>query len=510
MVAGETDLSLREVLARYEGLLKAAVEAIVVIDSRGCIEVFSTGAERIFGYTPEEVLGKNVNVLMPGGDANRHDAYIENFHQTRQARIIGIGREVEGRHKSGRTFPMDLSIGEIESPAGRKFVGIGRDITRRKAAEQALVAREEETRRIIDHAPVGILTTNPNGKILSLNPALKNLLRGPNATLEGLPLSSIFKPRSVAEVESAITQVASGSGQIQIPDLRIGCLDGTEAEVVLYLEAIRGERGGQIIGQVIDRTKEIEAQAAMQLMREELAHAARLSTLGEMASAIAHEINQPLTAIVTQAQAYRRLVENAQAGTAEIVSGFEAIAEQALGIAQVVKRVRAFVTKRESVSEAVDVEQVLLQVMKLSELDARRQNVNLELKLSGNTPKILADFVQLQQVILNLIRNAIDACSLMAANRRQVVVEILNNVDKLCLAVTDLGEGVSPENQSKLFLPFFTTKAEGLGLGLSLSQSIIESLGGILTYRSNPAGGSIFEVCFPLNSLPDAATRQTG
>ena len=501
MIAGNDDLTLQELVARYEGLLNAAVEAIIVIDSRGKIEAFSAGAQRIFGYLSDEVLGENVSILMPTGDADHHDGYIQNFQQSRKARIIGIGREVEGRHKSGRVFPMDLSIGEIESPTGKKFVGIGRDITRRKVAELALLAREEENRRIIEHAPVGILTTDPAGLMLTLNPALQKLLGASDHTLAGQPLTSLFKPSSALRVETALKRIASGNGQIQIANLQIVCGDGREAEVILYLEAIREGGGGQIIGQVIDRTKEIEAQSAAQLMREELAHAARLSTLGEMASAIAHEINQPLTAIVTQAQAYRRLVVNSQATLSEIASGFEVIAEQALGIAQVVKRIRAFVTKRESISEEVDLEQVLLHVMKLSELDARRKDVNLEVRLSGDVPQISADSVQLQQVILNLIRNAIDASSDMPSGRRTVIIRTEMHGDTLSLRVIDRGPGISIQNQEKLFLPFFTTKPDGLGLGLSLSQSIVEAHGGTLTYRENPNGGSIFEICFHTNSV---------
>ena len=496
----ETGLTLEEVTARYEGLLRAAVEAIIVIDGAGRIETFSKGAERIFGYLPDEVVGKNVNVLMPRGEADQHDGYIENFHQSRQPKIIGTGREVEGRHKSGRIFPMDLSIGEIESPTGRKFVGVARDITRRRAAEQALRAREEETMRIINHAPVGILTTDFSGLLLSLNPALKKLLKVPDSSFKGRPLTSLFHPDSTLTVEAALRQVVTGAEQVQIPDLRIQCLDGSEAVTILYLEAIRSGGMEQIIGQVLDRTKEIETNAAMQIMREELAHAARLSTLGEMASAIAHEINQPLTAIATEAQAYRRMVADSAASPTEIASSFDAIAEQAIGISQVVKRIRAFVTKRESISEVLKLEKVLVQVLKISELDSRQKDVSLDLAVEDSPAEIRGDSIQLQQVILNLIRNAIDACSKMPPDRRRVIVQTHYDSDKVFLSVADRGPGISPENQKKLFLPFFTTKEQGLGLGLSLSHSIIESHGGNLTYRENPDGGAIFEICLPAHS----------
>jgi two-component system sensor kinase FixL len=504
----ELELRLREVEARYEGLLKAAVEAIIIIDAHGVIEDFSKGAERIFGHSEEEVIGQNVKILMPPSHAPHHDRYIGNFHRTHEPKIIGIGREVEGLHKSGRIFPLDLSVGEIQTPVGTKFVGIARDISRRKLAEAELAEQQEEMRFIIEHAPVGIFSADLDGQLISVNPALLRLLKTAPGQLEGRHVAAMFDPAWSERIQSTLSQVLESGQQGQILVLALACADGSMAEVNVYLDRVtRTGKADQFIGQIIDRTAELSAQAAVRRMQAEITHVARLSTLGEMASAIAHEINQPLTAIANQAQAYRRLLQNGKTTLEEIAGGLGVVAEQALQIGQVVKRVRAFVTKRESNREPVNVNSLLTQVIELADLDARRAQVLFEVHLTNSLPELQADSVQIQQVVLNLLRNAIDACQSLESARRRVVVRSLLAGESLIVSVADRGPGVPVGHQDQLFLPFFTTKAEGVGLGLSLSHSIIQAHGGTLVYRDNPEGGAIFEVRLPCGEALPAVER---
>ena len=499
-MSDSTDLEnrLRDLEARYEGLLKAAVEAIIIIDSHGVIENFSSGAERIFGFSADEVVGQNVKVLMPPSHAPHHDSYIKNFHRSHEPKIIGIGREVEGLHKSGHVFPLDLSVGEIQTPEGVKFVGIARDISRRRLAEEELAEQQEEKRFIIEHAPVGIFSADLEGRLTSINPALARLLKALPGSMKGESLITLFESAWADRIRITLQRVLETGQQSQLFELGLACADGSLAEVNLYLDRVtRTGRPDQFIGQIIDRTAEITAQAAVRRMQTEITHVARLSTLGEMASAIAHEINQPLTAIANQAQAYRRLLQNGAATLEEIGGGLGMIAEQALQIGQVVKRVRAFVTKHESNREPVDVNQLLAQIVGLADLDAKRAQILIDLRLTESLPQVQADSVQIQQVLLNLLRNAIDACQSLEPALRRVVVRSLRAGGSVLITVSDRGAGVPAAQQEKLFLPFFTTKAEGVGLGLSLSHSIIQAHGGTLTYRDNPEGGAIFEVKLP-------------
>lgn len=502
----DLELRLREVEARYEGLLRAAVEAIIIIDAHGMIEDFSKGAERIFGHTAEEVMGQNVKILMPPSHAPHHDRYIGNFHRTHEPKIIGIGREVEGLHKSGRIFPLDLSVGEIQTPAGIKFVGIARDISRRKLAEAELAEQQEEKRFITEHAPVGIFSADPGGRLIAVNPALTRLLKTAPGQLEGEHVAAMFDPVWSGKIQSTLARVLESGHQGQILDMELACADDSTAEVDVYLDRVtRAGKPDQLIGQVIDRTAELSAQATVRRMQAEITHVARLSTLGEMASAIAHEINQPLTAIANQAQAYRRLLQNGKTTLEEIAGGLGVIAEQALQIGQVVKRVRAFVTKRESNREPADVNSLLTKVIELADLDARRAEVVLEVRLTDSLPELWIDSVQIQQVLLNLLRNAIDACQSFEPARRRVVVRSLLAGEGIVVSVADRGPGVPVDQRDRLFLPFFTTKAEGVGLGLSLSHSIVQAHGGTLVYRDNPEGGAIFEVRIPCRQVASDA-----
>ena len=494
----DLEVRLRNVEARYQGLLQAAVEGIIVIDDHGLIEAFSAGAERIFGYQATEAIGYNVSVLMPQPDAARHDGYITNFLRSRHAKIIGLGREVEGLRKSGARFPMDLAVGEVVTPEGTKFIGIVRDITRRKLAEEALRIREEELRLIVEHAPGGILTADLQGKIISVNPALSKLLQAAPAAVIGHPMSTLVEAIDRERLGAAMELVIAESRQVQVPHLHLQCGDGTQAQVVLHLGLITREASPyQLVGQVIDRTDEVRAQEATRRMQDEITHVARLTTLGEMASAIAHEINQPLTVIATQAQAYRRLMNNAQTTPAEIAAGLDTIAEQALRIGQVVKRVRAFVTRRESARERIDLNETITQVLDLAWVDARETHIPLEVDLAAALPLLIGDSVQLQQVVLNLLRNAIDVSQTLDDPLRVIRIATREGEAGVIISVTDRGPGVPLEQQPRLFLPFFTTKADGVGMGLWISHSIVDAHGGTLRYRDNPRGGAIFEVYLP-------------
>ena len=166
-----TEDALRESEKRLRAIWDAAVEGIITIDERGSIESLNPAASRIFGYTPEEIIGRNISMLMPSPDREKHDSYIANYLRTGKAKIIGIGREVVGLRKDGTTFPMDLSISEVRLSDRRLFTGIVRDITERKSAEEALRESEQRMRAILETAVEGIITIDERGIIESLNPA---------------------------------------------------------------------------------------------------------------------------------------------------------------------------------------------------------------------------------------------------------------------------------------------------------------------------------------------------
>ena len=365
-----------------QAVLDAAVEAVILIDENGVIETFNRSAERLFGWTAAEVLGKNVSLLMEGADRAGHDGYLKRFLMTGEAKIIGIGREVPARRRDGSVFPAMLAVGEVQQSSPRRFVGFLHDITLRRQAEES--ARQSEAR---------------------------------------------------------------------------------------------------------------------------LNHFGRLSTMGEMAAGLAHEINQPLTAIATFSQAATRMLARPEGIEREDLSeALDQITTQALRAGEVIKRLRAFVKNREVRHEMVDCSRLVEDSRLLLEADARSNNVRLRLQLADSLPPVTADPVQLQQVLINLVRNAIDATVDTAGPHREVVLRAsLDEEGMVEVAVVDHGHGLSAEAAERLFHPFFTTKSSGTGLGLVISSSIIRAHNGRLSYRSTPGGGCTFFFTLPpLGALPGA------
>jgi len=253
-----------------------------------------------------------------------------------------------------------------------------------------------------------------------------------------------------------------------------------------------------IIGQVVDRTSEVESETRDREIRAQLEHASRLTTLGEMASAIAHEINQPLTAIATQAQIYRRLVGVNQVEPNDVVAAFNEIAEYSLRIGEIIKRIRGLVTKHEDRAEHIDLNAIIVEVLPLCLADAHDKDVRIETDFADQVPAVLVDSVQIQRVILNLMRNGIDAVANLDGARRVVMLRTTVRKDVVEVAIEDCCPGVSPAVQSQLFVPFFTTKAEGMGIGLSISHSIVGAHGGTLRYVDRGGGGACFILSLPV------------
>jgi two-component system sensor kinase FixL len=313
---------------------------------------------------------------MPEPYRSAHDGYLHNYLETGNAKIIGIGREAQGNRKDGSVFPIDLSVGEIPTDGQPKFVGIVRDATKRKRAEEE-----------------------------------------------------------------------------------------------------------------IHQT------------RERLAQFGRLSTLGEMAASLAHELNQPLTAIATYTQACQRLIESGQSDDEEILTALKKCNAQAQRAGEVIRRLRQFVKKKELGRREVSFDEIFRDLTVLAEVDARDNGVSLTIDVAKGLPRVLVDAVQIQQVILNLIRNGIDA--MMNVNHYDdgisVTVDKSPN-DQVRIMVTDHGTGITKEDEKKIFQPFFTTKTSGMGLGLAISRSIIESHGGVLSFTKNPSGGTTFHFTLPVIS----------
>ena len=474
---------------RFGALLTAAVDPIVLIDGRGLVVRFNPAAVRLFGYEPAEVLGRNVSVLMPEPFRSEHDGYLDNYRRTGNARIIGIGREVVARRKDGTEFPIDLSVGEFESGGERGFVGILRDITLRKQQEAQLRIQAEELRAIFENAPTPMLITRADGVILKINRACSALLGYASEDVSDRRQSDLMHTDDHAMAAGEFRKLAAGAKNSCRCELRYLRADGTVVHTVTY--AARSDDGegrpALVISEIVDRTAIMNAEREAEGLRARLAHAGRIGTLGEMVSGIAHEVNQPLTAIANYASACRRMLQSGNTTSEELVATLEKISGQAERAGQVIRGLRSLTRKRDTVRETLDVNQLIREVARLLEFELRNSGWRLVLDLGEKVPPVKGDGVQIQQVVLNLVRNGIEAMNERAAGDyvevqtglRDSVVEIL---------VRDCGPGISEDGQQHLFEPFFTTKHHGMGLGLSICQSIVGAHGGEIRYRPQPVG----------------------
>lgn len=362
--AATTDLRARE--AHLQSILQTVPDAMIVIDERGSIQSFSTAAERLFGYRPEEVLHRNIKMLMPSPYREQHDGYLARYLTTGERRIIGIGRVVVGERKGGSTFPMELSVGEMKSSNQRFFTGFIRDLTERQQTE-----------------------------------------------------------------------------------------------------------------------------ARLQELQSELVHVSRLTAMGEMAQALAHELNQPLSAIANYMKGSRRLLEAKTDGDSAMVrEAMDRAAEQSMRAGQIIRRLRDFVARGESERRMESLSKLVEEASALALVGAKERGVRVRFQFDPSADLVLADKVQIQQVMLNLIRNAIEAMD--ESSRRELTISSKQQGEMAVIEVADTGAGISEEVAMHLFQPFITSKAHGMGVGLSISRTIVEAHGGHIVAEPNPGGGTVF------------------
>jgi two-component system sensor kinase FixL len=488
----------------YRAILDAAVDAIVLIDHDGTIQEFSRAAERVFGYRRDEILGHNVAELMPDPLRSQHDDYLKRYVASREARIIGLGREVTAQRKDGTVFACDLAVGQVQGVEPPRFVGFIRDITRRKAAEEQLQRSETELKFAQDLAGLGNYVVYPGFPERDyLSPQMYRIFdERPEATLPSRDdyVATLVHSGDRKRVADAFDRMDAGQAPLDI-EYQVVLQDGTVKYLHHLAQAVRDQAGQVVkyIGTVHDITDRRRAEDEARVLQERLTHFSRLSTMGEMAGGLAHEINQPLSAIATYARACQRLISQPEHGLDDVVAALEQINAQALRAGEVIRRLRNFVKNREVKREVVDCARLLEDLRTLAETDARLHDIRLRIECEEPLPVVHADPIQLQQVILNLVRNAIDAMTGVPEDRREVVLTTRQTTEReIEITVADRGNGLAPEATEHLFNPFFTTKASGTGLGLAISRSIVRAHGGRLWHTSNDGVGVRFHFTLPV------------
>jgi two-component system sensor kinase FixL len=280
--------------------------------------------------------------------------------------------------------------------------------------------------------------------------------------------------------------------------------DGSTFPMELAVGEMRVRDQRYFTGFIRDLTERQQTEARLQELQAELVHMSRLTALGEMASALAHELNQPLSAIANYMKGSRRLLENNSDENAVLVrDAVDKAADQAVRAGQIIRRLRDFVARGESERGVEDVKKLVEEASALALVGAKDKGIRVRFAFAPAVDFVLADKVQVQQVLLNLMRNAIEAMQ-DTPTRDLVIATAAAPQNMMEISVADTGAGIAPEISAQLFQPFVTTKTQGMGVGLSISRTIIEAHGGAITARPNPGGGTVFSFTLPAVTKEEA------
>lgn len=446
----------------------------------------------LLGCWPERLRGKSARALLHPHDRVRLQAAREALEQDGYHTMTCRIRHRGGRHlwfETASRAIRDTYTGEVV-----EVICVSRDITAR-------VRVEENNRRLAEVVEANtdlVLFIDSHGNITYLNPAARRSL----GIAEGEPmpeLSCLFAPDDLARLRREGWSCAERLG-VWSADSRLqppGGGPSVPVSLVLLVHAgVGSERYYSLVAR--DMTERELREAQQRRHQDELAHTARLVTLGELASGIAHEINQPLAAVVNYASASQRYLQalgNQPQASQRVAQGLERITEHANHAAEVIKRLRTFLRKGQRRVQALDVGEVVREAVSLCSWEAGAGQVALELDLPESLPAVQADRVLLEQVLLNLLRNAIDANRETHPGRPSTVaLQARAGAGRLAIEVRDRGPGLGEAELERVFTPFYTSKPEGLGLGLSMSRSIVEGFGGSLE-AVNAAGGGLTMRC---------------
>jgi two-component system sensor kinase FixL len=493
--------ALRETTARLRTLTETAVDGVILIDARGVVLMFNPACEKLFGYSAEAVIGENVKMLMPQPYRHEHDRYITNYRDTRDPKIIGSGREVIGLRKDGSTFPMDLSVGEARQDGESIFVGIIRDITERKLAEQALRETAARLRTLTETAVDGAILIDARGVVLIFNPACEKLFGYSADEVIGENIKMLMPQPYRHEHDRYITNYRDtrdpkiiGSGR-EVVGLR---KDGSTFPMDLSVGEARQDGESIFVGIIRDLTSRKRTETELEQARAELARIARVTTLGELTAAIAHEVNQPLTGLVSSGNACLRWLAGDVPNLMAARESVERMISAGSRAGEVIRRIRALVGKAPPLRDRLNINDAITEVIALIRGEIQRNRISLRTKLSTDVPLVLGDRIQLQQVILNLILNAVEAMSDVSPQPRELSVSSAKDGSNGALvSVRDSGTGLDGTVLDRLFEAFYTTKAHGMGIGLAVSRTIVQAHGGRLWATPNVPQGAIFQFTLP-------------
>ena len=468
--------------------------AIYLLDAEGRVTIWNKGAERLKGWREEEVVGKDAAIFYPPDAVAAGKPEGDLAVAAREGRLEMEDWRVR---KDGSEFLADVSITALRTAGGdlRGFAKIVSDITGRRAAEEALRSQESHLRSILSTVPDAMVVIDDQGSIVSFSAAAERLFGYQEAELLGVNVSRLMPSPDRERHDAYIRRFLEtgekriiGIGRVVFAERR----DGSTFPMELSIGEASSDSHPLFTGFIRDLTERQQTEARLESLQSELIHVSRVSAMGTMASTLAHELNQPITAVANYVEAVRDLLAHPDPDDIPMIrDALDDTAKEALRAGHIVRRLRDFVARGE-VEKTIEKLPVLInEAAVLGLMGAREKSVEPRFDLDPYASPVLVDKVQIQQVLINLIRNAVEAMA-DSPVRQLTVTSRPDQRGFVRVIVADTGPGVTPEVAEQLFTAFVSTKAEGMGLGLSICRTIVEANGGRIWMEPRTGGGTEF------------------
>jgi PAS domain S-box-containing protein len=494
-----------EELRRTEERFRLLVErvedyAIFILDPSGRVASWNAGAERIQGYSAKEMIGQHFSRFYPPAALSQGKAEAALQVAAAEGRFEEEGWRLR---KDGTNFWANVVITALRDVRGTLigFSEITRDLTERKRIEETLRSSEEQLRIAQKASGSGAWDWNPASGVCTLSEEHCRIfgLAPDKVKQTWASFLGLVHPDDRSRVQMLLLQALKPEGELEM-EYRIEHQNGQVRWVVSKGRTYCDNSGVplRMIGLTQDITDRKQLEQTLQKTQSEIAHLSRVLTMGELTSSIAHEVNQPLAAVVTNGDACLRWLSLDPPNLAKARESVSWIIEEGRRVGEVIKRIRAMAKNTPPQKTALAVNDVIQEVIGLVNVELFRNRVSLQTELGSGLPGVLGDRVQLQQVILNLVANGVEAMNAITQWPRELLISSkATEDDHVLVSVRDCGAGFTPKLIDRVFEAFFTTKNEGMGLGLSISRTIIEAHGGKLWAVANNDHGATFQFTLP-------------
>jgi PAS domain S-box-containing protein len=513
-------------------LLDVAHDAIFIRDLNDAITYWNKGAEERYGWTSEQTLGKVTHQLL-------HTVFPTPL-ETIKDQVLRTGQwegELIHTKRDGSTVVVASRWSLQNDERGRPLAMLetNNDITQRKRTDEELRASERRYRNIFQTVGVSIweadfsevkaaiealtaqgvsdfpryLAEHPEFiwqaialvKIIDVNDATIDLFGARTKEEFLVSLNRLFLPETEPVFAQELIALAEGRSSFAAESV-FQSLKGKRLDVILSMTFPAPPAGMDgVLVSIIDITERRRSQEALERAQADLAHVNRVSALGELTASIAHEVSQPISGVVANAEAALRWLAGSPPYLEEVQLSLDGIVRDGKRVGEILGRIRSLVKKAPAQKERLDINQAILDVVALTRTEVQRNGVVLQTQLQPVLPPVRGDRIQLQQVVLNLILNAVEATRSVDEHRRNVVISSAKDSSGVIVAVRDTGIGLDADSADHLFQPFYTTKASGMGMGLSICHSIIEAHGGSVRAARNSDEGATFQFTLPAQQV---------